>query len=136
MLDIGVFDPVHVILTADYVKNLAFDKQKICRRTRLSTPIPEMRHTWSRSTWVIPRSKIGMTGRRSPATSISSDAVLDAFTDSDFYLGGTNARGWILGANYGVAKNTWCTLRWMSANEIKGPPLGIDVLFLDLNVKF
>ena len=44
------------------------------------------------------------------------------FTDSDFRLGGTNAKGWVIGGNYGLAKNIWFTGRWLSANEITGPP--------------
>lgn len=67
---------------------------------------------------------------------LESDAVLDAFTDSDFYLGGTNAKGWIAGGSYGVATDTWLTLRWLSADQIVGPPLAIDVMQLDLNVRF
>ena len=67
---------------------------------------------------------------------LEGDAVLDAFTDSDFHLGGTNAKGWILGGNYGLMPNTWISARWMSADEVDGPPLGIDVLQLDLNAKF
>jgi hypothetical protein len=67
---------------------------------------------------------------------LERDAVLDAFTDSDFNLGGTNAKGFVLGGSYGVEKNAWLTARWFSANEIDGPPLSIDTLFLDLNVRF
>lgn len=67
---------------------------------------------------------------------LGSDAVVDAYTDSDFHLGGTDAKGWILGGNYGLDKNAWLSVRWLSANEITGLPLAIDVLMLDLNAKF
>ncbi len=67
---------------------------------------------------------------------LEGDAVPDAFTDSDFHMGGTNTKGWILGGNYGLEHNTWLTLRYMAADEIDGPPLGIDVLQLDLNTRF
>jgi hypothetical protein len=67
---------------------------------------------------------------------LESDAVIDSFTDSDFHLGGTNAKGWILGAEFGLTKNVWLTSRWLSANEISGPPFGIDVFQFDLNAKF
>ena len=67
---------------------------------------------------------------------LESDSVLDAFTDSDFHLGGTDAKGWILGASYGIDKNAWVTGRWFSADQISGLPLGIDVLMLDFNAKF
>ncbi len=49
---------------------------------------------------------------------LESDAVLDAFTDSDFHLGGTNAKGWIFGAELGLYHNVWLKARWMSSNEI------------------
>ncbi|MFX9023817.1 putative porin, partial [Acinetobacter baumannii] len=65
------------------------------------------------------------------------DATLDAFTDSDFHLGGTDARGYFLGGKLGVADSTSVTLRWMSANTISLPQaLNIDVLQLDLNTSF
>ena len=67
---------------------------------------------------------------------IESDAVLDAFTDSDFHLGGTNAKGYILGGNLGVAHNIWLTGRWLSASEISGPPYTVNVVQVDLNARF
>ena len=62
--------------------------------------------------------------------------MLDAFTDSDFHLGGTNAKGYFLGIDYAFTQRVFATLRYLSANEIDGPPLGIDVLQLDLNAQF
>ncbi len=62
--------------------------------------------------------------------------MLDAFTDSDFHLGGTNAKGFMIGGQYAIYKNTWLAARWMSADEITGLPLAIDVFQLDLNAKF
>ncbi len=67
---------------------------------------------------------------------LEADAVVDAFTDSDFHLGGTNTKGWILGTEFGLMKNTWLTLRWLTADEIEGPPLAIDVLQVDLNASY
>ena len=67
---------------------------------------------------------------------VERDALLDAFTDSDFHLGGTDTKGYILGGSYGLAKNTYLTFRYLSADQISGPPLGIDVFQFDLNVKF
>jgi len=67
---------------------------------------------------------------------VERDAVVDAFTDSDFHQGGTDAEGWGIEALYGIARNTWLRARYMTANEIEGPPLGIDLLQVDLNAKF
>lgn len=67
---------------------------------------------------------------------VERDAVLDAFIDSDFHRGGTDAEGYIVGGELGIWKNTWARLRYLSADEVDGPPLAIDVLQIDLNAKF
>lgn len=67
---------------------------------------------------------------------LESDAVLDAFADSDFHIGGTNNRGWQIGGNYGIAKNTIIGLRWLSAEEIASAPFSVDRGFIDLMTKF
>jgi hypothetical protein len=67
---------------------------------------------------------------------LEADAVLDAFTDGDFHLGGTNNKGYILGAQYGLGKNSWLSARWLSSNEITGLPLAVNVFQLYLNAKF
>jgi Putative porin len=67
---------------------------------------------------------------------LESDAVLDSLTDSDFHLGGTNYKGYFIGGKIGLYDGMSLGARWMSANEISGEPLGIDVLQIDLEVKF
>jgi hypothetical protein len=67
---------------------------------------------------------------------LERDAVLDVFTDSDFGLGGTDTEGFILGFDIGVASDTWFRTKWLSSNEIDGPPLGIDLLQVDINARF
>lgn len=67
---------------------------------------------------------------------VESDALLDAFTDSDFGLGGTNIEGFTIGASMALHPRINMELRWMGANEIAGPPLKSDILMLDLNAKF
>jgi hypothetical protein len=67
---------------------------------------------------------------------IQPDAVLDAFTDSDFHLGGTNAKGWTLAANLGLTKGTWLTTKWISTNAVSGPRFDVDILQVDLTTKF
>ena len=141
--DMAAFDPVHVVLSGDYVKNIGFDREEILQRTGLNiepktsgyqvklavgAPVIKKRADWQ----FIMAYKY-----------LERDAVLDAFTDSDFHLGGTDAKGWILGGSYGLAANTWLSLRWLSADEIDGPPnslttspLAIDVLQIDINAKF
>ncbi len=67
---------------------------------------------------------------------LERDAVVDAFTDSDFRLGGTDVKGFTFGAEYALNPRTQMRLRYLSGNEIDGPPLGIDVLQLDLTAQF
>ena len=67
---------------------------------------------------------------------LQSDAVLDAFTDSDFHLGGTNSKGYFIGGSYAVRNGLVLGARWLSANEISGPPLAIDVLQIDIEARF
>ena len=144
-VDIATFSPVHVILTGDYVRNIGFDAQEIAIRTGAAAPNKEvngyqvklavgMPNTYKQNDWQ------AFAGYKY----LEADAVMDAYTDSDFHLGGTNAKGWLVGASYGIDKNAWLTARWYSADEITPrlngngviSPLGIDVLMLDLNAKF
>jgi hypothetical protein len=67
---------------------------------------------------------------------LQRDAVLDAYTDSDFHFGGTDARGYYLVGDYGLANRVWMRLRYLSSNAIDGPTLGIDTVQIDLNTRF
>ncbi len=131
--DFARFDPLHVVLTGSYSTNVGFDRSDIFERTgqdiekranayevRVDVGQQQIhrRHDWN----------AGFGYRR-----VERDAVLDAYTNSLFHFGGTDAKGWMLNASYGVAKNTWFTARWLSTEAIDGPPLGIDTLLLDFN---
>ena len=67
---------------------------------------------------------------------LQRDAVIDAYTDSDFHWGGTDATGYYIVADYGLANRVWMRLRYLSSNAIDGATLGIDTLQLDLNTRF
>ncbi|WP_448110962.1 putative porin [Pseudomonas lini] len=67
---------------------------------------------------------------------IQPDALPDGFNDSSFHLGGTNAKGYFLGGNYGLAKNVSATGRWLSSEAVYGAPFDIDVLQLEINTRF
>ncbi|MBT9591126.1 MAG: putative porin [Thiobacillus sp.] len=134
--DFAEFFPVHIIGSFDWARNIGFDQGEILARTgqniepetdgyqaKLTIGYPKIseRHEWQ-----------AFVGYRY----LERDAVLDAFTDSDFHLGGTNHKGFMIGGSYGLYKNTWVSARWMSSDEISGLPLSIDVFQLDLNAKF
>ena len=138
-LDIATFNPIHVMVTADYVRNIGFDAQEIATRTSI-TPKKEVNGYQLKLAVGMPTTYRSNDWQAFASYKyLEADAVMDAYTDSDFYLGGTNAKGWILGTSYGIDKNTWLTARWFSADEITpraSSPLAIDVLMLDLNAKF
>jgi hypothetical protein len=76
---------------------------------------------------------------------VGSDAVLDAFTDSDLGLGGTNVQGFSLGVQYGLYRNTTIGIRHLSSRTIDSPldskvspdaKFGVKTLQVDLNARF
>lgn len=141
--DMARFAPIHVKLTADYAKNFGFNKQDILDRVGNGLIYNNPNLEDRTDAWQV-RLDLGwpttlLPGRWNAFVAykyIESDAVLDAFTDSNFHLGGTNAKGWVLGANYGLLENAWMSARWLSTDQIDGPNVGIDVLLIDFNTKF
>lgn len=67
---------------------------------------------------------------------LEADALPDAYNDSNFHLGGTNAKGYYVGSSYMFDKNVWLTGRWMAAKELTGAPQSIDVFQLEVNAGF
>jgi hypothetical protein len=136
VLDYSHFAPIHVMLTGDYAKNLGFNRNKIQRefgddiaehtnayQVRLDVGRPVLRHFLDWNVYFAYRY-------------IERDAVLDAFTDSVFHQGGTDAKGWVLGTQVGLMTNTWLNLRWFSTDSISDAPLSIDTITADLNARF
>jgi len=134
--DIAAFNPVHVVLSGDYVKNIGFKASEVQALNPVS-PIGGNTGWMAKLLVGMPETThMGDWNVSGAYKHLETNAVLDAFADSDFHLGGTNAKGWIVGGNYGLDKNTWLNVRWFSADEIVGVPLAIDVLMLDFNAKF
>jgi Putative porin len=142
-LDLVTFARKHLILDGDYVTNIGFNQGEIFRRT--SELFQKENKGWQakltfgdvsferRNSWQ------GYVGFRH----VESDAVVDAFTDADFHLGGTNATGYYLGATYAFERNSTIGVRWFSAKQISGYtpgqsalPLAIDVLQIDAIARF
>lgn len=135
-VDFNLFNPVHLIVTGDFVKNIGFSSSKARARSGLTVP--------KEDTGYMVRVAVGM-----PAMLLKNDwqlslayryleadATLDAFNDSDFHLGGTNSKGFIVGAQYGLSRNTWINARWLSSREISGLPLSINTMQVYFNAKF
>lgn len=67
---------------------------------------------------------------------LQRDAVMDGWTDSDFHLGGTNARGYYVAGELGLAPGTWVRIKYWASDVIDGPKYGEDTVQLDLNARF
>lgn len=135
-VDLARFDPIHVVLTADYVRNIGFDQAEILSRTGLDIA-PRTKGYQLRLDAGMPRIReYGEWQVFAAYKYLERDAVLDGFTDSDFRLGGTDAKGYMIGGAWGIGRNTWLGIRYASANAIDGPPLSVDVLQFDFNVRF
>ena len=67
---------------------------------------------------------------------LQPDATLDGLTDQNFHLGGTNAKGFILTADYGIAPRTWLSARYFGAKQVYGPPFTLDVVQFEISTKF
>ncbi|MDY6822754.1 MAG: putative porin [Thermodesulfobacteriota bacterium] len=138
-LDYGYSYPNHVILTGEYVENIGFDVGDVARRTGLDPSEVKEDTEGYRIGLSIGNPKVRWFQEWQVYTyykHLESDAVLDAFTDSDFHLGGTNAKGWVFGVDLGIHKNVWMTTRWITTDEISGPPLAVDTLQVNLNAEF
>jgi len=131
-------------VTADYVKNLGFNRSEILERTGVAV-------NDGSDTGYLAKVQMGPSSLKRGDWNASlayrylgSDAVLDAFTNSDFGLGGTNNKGLILGANYGLYNNTVLSARWMSSNAIDSyapgsqpsTKLSVDTIQLDLTARY
>jgi len=67
---------------------------------------------------------------------VETDAVIDAFTDSEFHQGGTNDRGYYVGAAWSFNRAANLSARYFGATEITGPKLTIDLFQIDLSARF
>jgi len=135
-VDTVAYGPYHAILTADYVKNIGFDENTVSQRVGTDVK-PETTGYLMKALFGNPDLKARNDWQVYAAYKyVERDAVLDAFTDPDFHLGGTDAKGYVLGASYGISRNTWASIRYFSTDAISGPPLSIDTLQFDLNAKF
>jgi hypothetical protein len=147
-VDYSHWDPFHVTVFGELVSNVAFNSgdvntKAVNNRGPSITPgtpgpfvggntgwmaglkvgAPALQNRWD---W-----NLGINYRY-----IESDATVDAFNDSDFGLGGTNLKGYTIFASLALSKHAYLYLRWMSANEVSGPPFANDIIQFDFNAKF
>jgi polyhydroxyalkanoate synthesis regulator phasin len=133
----GFFYPVQIILEGQYVKNIAFDRERVIELTGNPDPDEDTDGYMLGATIGYPKIvNFGEWNFGLKYKYLGKDAVMDAFTDSDFHLGGTNAKGYILKGEYGLYRNVWLTTRWLSSDEITGEKFAVDTLQVDVNARF
>ncbi len=137
----------HLIVTADYVTNLGYDSDRVASLMNDAAYAKQIDGYKVDVLWGVPKAfKRGEWNVNIAYRHLERDAVLDAFTDSDFLLGGTDNKGFVLSGEYSVLDNTNIKLSFLSASSIN--PVGktkdannpidfdSDSVQLDFNVKF
>ena len=123
-------------LVADAVKNVAYNSTDVSNNVG-SYVAPRVHGYQAEASFGYPATLApgawrGTVGYRY----LQRDAVIDAYTDSDFHWGGTDAVGYYLVGDVGLANSLWLRVRYMSSNAIDGPQLAIDTVQVDLNTRF
>lgn len=135
-IEARLFSRYRIALSGDYVKNIGFDADEIFAR---SAQIVQKADTGYHAELSLGAAAMDWSGAWRASFGykyLEADAVLDAFTDSDFHLGGTDAKGYIFSGEYAFTPRVIARIRYFSANEIDGAPLGVDVLQFDVNARF
>jgi hypothetical protein len=147
-IDYDNFQPVRLSLVGEVTKNIAFNETDVASRAYNNGKVGRTINSLSEfdggdMAWNL----AFQIGKPALATFgdwqagfgyryVESDAVVDAFTDSDFGDGGTNVQGFTLGGTMALSPAVRMGLRWMSSDEVSGPAFSTDILMLDLNAKF
>ncbi|HTU66640.1 MAG TPA: putative porin [Steroidobacteraceae bacterium] len=135
-LDFPIGTAHRLSLNADVVENIGFDKADVFARSALDVE-ERTRGYQGELAFGSARFNERHAWRASIAYRyLEQDAVLDAFTDSDFRLGGTDVKGFIIGLDFAFSPRAYTRLRYLSGNEIDGLPFGVDMLQLDMNATF
>lgn len=144
------FSPFNVMLSAEYARNMAFDENDFRKRATdaaFAGVSPGGRREGYQLKVGVGAFEVRDAGdwqMQLTYRHVGSDAVLDAFTDSDLGLGGTNLRGYTLGVNYGLYRNTALGVRYLAAENIdttlnksfSNARFQTNSLQVDLNVRF
>jgi hypothetical protein len=137
-VDWAVASLYKVSVTGEYVKNLGYDEQQVLTNTGLDLKPGDVGYLGELGFGHAQMTHPGAWRVAFGYRYLGKDAVLDAFADSDFHLGGTNAKGYIITGDFALSERVFGRLRYLSSNEIYtlGPRFGVDVLQLDVNASF
>jgi Putative porin len=136
VLEVPLPSGLRLTFTGDYVRNISYDEQRVMANTGVSVPA---RIEGYQGEFGLGRGSFSSNGGWEAFVGyryLQRDAVLDAFTDSDFRLGGTDVQGYYLGGTVGLTDDVWLRLRCLSGREIDGPSFAVDVCQLDANARF
>jgi hypothetical protein len=142
-LDFLPYGALHVQLDLDYVDNLAFDRARVAGRAVNNLGADNAGYKGGNRGWygllTVGKKSLDVPGDWNLSAGyryIESDAVMDAFNDPDFHMGGTNAKGYTVMGGYAFAKKTSVNLKWTSSDVVSGAPYSVDIVMLDLNTRF
>jgi hypothetical protein len=135
-LDIGLWDSLRVLLLADYVNNFGYKRASVNANTGFDVKKETEGYQFGMTVGYPETRELGQWKLLMNYKYLEADAVMDAFVESDFHLGGTNAKGWIFGGDLGLGRNFWLSSRWYTANQISGLPFAVDVFQFNVNAKF
>jgi len=125
-----------VRIEGDFVRNIGYNKQEILSRTGINSQkeIDGYQLMFTVGDPVV--AKYGQWQAFTGYRYLEANAVLDAFTDNNFHMGGTNAKGYFLGGRFGFDKSSAISASWLSSKEVSGLPLAIDTFLLDFITSF
>lgn len=143
----GEFDLTDVLMASfdlEGLKNFAFDRDELDARL---VPASSGDTAWHARLGIghIDMSAAGSWNFNIGYRRLEGDSTLDLFTDSDFGLGGTDQKGFVVQGGYSLSRNFSLTGSWYSARTIDlrdpntgtlAPPIDTDTLMIDLNAKF
>jgi hypothetical protein len=139
-------------IVGDYVRNVGYDAEEVAARTLRDGEEGDTGYLVEAGFGTAQLNRFGAWRASLGYRHLERDAVLDAFADSDFHLGGTGAKGLVVTGEFALSPRTLLRLRYLSADSITyrreiegddalGPanlltPYGVDVWQLDLNATF
>jgi hypothetical protein len=145
-IDLPVTSDYRVSIAGEFVKNLGYDETEVVQKLPQLPALAAAsgQRLLDRTTGYLGEISFGSSVMAQPGAwrvalgyrYLEPDATLDAFADSDFHLGGTNARGYTATAEVSFSERVFARLRYLSTNEIVGLPYGVDVLQFDVNASF
>jgi hypothetical protein len=144
------FEPFQVSLLGEYLKNIAFDSTRLAAlgiNNRGPSPNPALNipgHFEGGDTAYYLNLRVGKPELAAKGDwfaylgyrHVESDAVVDGFNDQDFGGGGTNMKGYSLGAAMALSPRVSMAFRYFNASQIAGPQFRSSIFQLDLSAKF